>query len=135
MIPGKCRKANYKGVYNFIKTEEMEDNTNMLESLLEKANDYGKTSYELLKLKAVDKTSEVVSSFVPHSVVFVLIASFILFLNLGLALWLGDILGKLFYGFFAVAAFYIITGITVHFFMHNWLKRLVSNYFIKHMLK
>jgi hypothetical protein len=113
----------------------MEDNTNMLESLLEKANDYGNTTFELVKLKAVDKTSEVVSSFVPHSVVFVLIASFILFLNLGLALWLGDILGKIFYGFFAVAAFYIITGITVHFFMHNWLKRLVSNYFIKHMLK
>ena len=113
----------------------MEENSNMLESLLERANDYGKTSYELVKLKALDKTSEVVSSFVPHSVVFVLVASFILFLNLGVALWLGDILGKLFYGFFAVAAFYVIAGITVHFFMHNWLKRLVSNYFIKHMLK
>jgi hypothetical protein len=113
----------------------MEENSNMLESLLERANDYGKTSYELVKLKALDKTSEVVSSFVPHSVVFVLVASFILFLNLGVALWLGDILGKLFYGFFAVAAFYVIAGITVHFFMHNWLKRLVNNNFIKHMLK
>jgi fatty acid desaturase len=113
----------------------MEENSNMLETLLERANDYGKTSYELVKLKAIDKTSEVVSSFVPNSVVFVLIASFILFLNLGLALWLGDILGKVFYGFFAVAAFYIIIGIIVHFFMHNWLKRLVINYFIKHMLK
>lgn len=113
----------------------MEENSNMLETLLERANDYGKTSYELVKLKAIDKTSEVVSSFVPNSVVFVLIASFILFLNLGLALWLWGILGKVFYGFFAVAAFYIIIGIIVHFFMHNWLKRLVINYFIKHMLK
>jgi hypothetical protein len=113
----------------------MDENSNMLESLLERANDYGKTSYELVKLKALDKTSEVVSSFVPHSVVFVLIVTFILFLNLGLALWLGDILGKAFYGFFAVAGFYVISGITVHFFLHNRLKRLVSNYFIKHMLK
>jgi fatty acid desaturase len=112
----------------------MEDNTSMLESLLEKADDYGKTSYELVKLKALEKASDVVSSFIPHSVVFVLIASFILFINLGLALWLGDILGKPFYGFFLVAAFYIITGIIVHFFMHNWLKRLAGNYFVKHIL-
>jgi fatty acid desaturase len=113
----------------------MEDNSNMFESLLEKAEDYGRTSYDLVKLKALDKASDTVSSFVPHSLVIVLIASFILFLNLGLAFWLGDILGKLFYGFFLVAAFYVLTGITVHFLMHNWIKKLAGNFFIKHMLK
>ena len=74
----------------------MEENTKLLESLLEKASDYGKTSFELVKLKTIDKTADVVSSMVPHSVVFVLIALFMLFLNLGLALWLGDILGHSF---------------------------------------
>jgi hypothetical protein len=113
----------------------MEENSNMLESLLDKAEDYGRTSFELVKLKALDKASDTISSFVPHSLVFVLIASFILFLNLGLALWLGDILGKLFYGFFLVAAFYVLTGITVHLFMHKWIKRLTGDFFIKHMLK
>jgi len=113
----------------------MEDTAKMLESLLEKANDYGKTSYELVKFKALDKSSEVVSSLVPHSLVFILIASFMLFLNLGLALWLGELLGKIFYGFFVVAAFYVISGIVIHFFMHNWLKRLAGNYFIKSVLK
>lgn len=54
----------------------MEDNAKMIESLLEKEIDYGKTSYELGKLNALDKTSDVVSSFMPHSVVFFLIASF-----------------------------------------------------------
>ena len=122
-------------LYNFMKTEVMEDNTNLFDSLLERASEYGKTSYELVKLKAVDKTSDVVSSFIPHSVVFVLIASFMLFLNLGLALWLGEILGKIFYGFFVVAGFYVLSGIVIHFFMHKWLKRIVSDYFIKHMLK
>ena len=72
----------------------MEDNAKLIESLLERAAEYGKTSFELVKLKALDKTSDVVSSFIPHSVVFVLIASFMLFLNLGLAFWLGEILGK-----------------------------------------
>ena len=113
----------------------MEDNSNVLGSLLEKAEDYGRTSYELVKLKALDKAADTVSSFVPHSLVFVLVASFILFFNLGLALWLGDILGKLFYGFFLVAAFYVLSGITVHFLMHNWIKRVAGSFFIKHMLK
>lgn len=113
----------------------MEENTNLFESLLERASEYGKTSYELAKLKALDKTSDVVSSFIPHTIVFVLIATFILFLNLGLAFWLGEVLGKIFYGFLVVAAFYVLSGIAIHFLMHKWLKRLVGNYFIKHMLK
>jgi len=58
-----------------------------------------------------------------------------LFVNLGLALWLGEILGKTFYGFLVVAAFYGIIGMIIHFFMHKWLKKLVSDYIIKHMLK
>jgi hypothetical protein len=113
----------------------MEDNKKSVELLLEKATEYGKTSFELVKLKVLDKTSDVVSTFIPHSVVIVLIGSFTLFLNLGLAFWLGEILGKTFYGFFVVAGFYVITGIVVHFFMHKWLKKVVGNYFIKQVLK
>jgi len=113
----------------------MEDNTKFLESLLEKATEYGKTSFELVKLKAIDKTTDIVSSLIPHSVVFVLIASFLIFLNLGLALWLGEILGKIFYGFFVVAGFYVIIAIIIHFFMHKRIKRLVGNYFIRRVLK
>ena len=113
----------------------MEDNKKSVELLLEKATEYGKTNFELVKLKVLDKTSDVVSTFIPHSVVIVLIGSFTLFLNLGLAFWLGEILGKIFYGFFVVAGFYVITGIVVHFFMHKWLKKVVGNYFIKQVLK
>ena len=94
----------------------MEDNSKLLETLLDRATDYGKTSFELLKLKTLDKTTDAISSAIPHSVVFVLIASFMLFLNLGLALWLGEILGKMFYGFFVVAGFYAVTAIVITFF-------------------
>ena len=113
----------------------MEDNSNLIESLLERATEYSKTSYELVKLKALEKTSDVVSSFVPHYFVFVLIASFMLFLSLGLSLWLGEILGKIYYGFLVVAAFYGILGLMLHFFMQKWLKKVVGNYFIKKVLK
>ena len=116
-------------------TDAMEDHTKLIESLFERATEYGKTSLELAKLKAIDKTSDVVSSFIPNSVVFVLIASFLLFLNLGIAFWLGGILGKICFGFFVVAGFYVVAGLIMHFFMYKWIKRLVRNYIVKLLLK
>jgi hypothetical protein len=113
----------------------MEDNVNIFEALYERAVDYVKTSFELNKLKAIEKTTDVVSSFIPHTIVFVLISFFVLSLNLGLAFWLGDILDNVAYGFFIVAGFYCITGIIIHFFFHERLKRFFGNYVLKLLFK
>lgn len=113
----------------------MEENKRMIESLFASTTEYAKTSLELVKLKTLDKATDIVSSAVPNSIVIVLLAIFLLFLNLGMALWLGDILGKSFLGFFIVAAFYVVIGLIIHFFMHKKIKSLVGNYFIKCMLK
>jgi hypothetical protein len=113
----------------------MEDLTGTIESLLERATEYGKTSFELAKLKAVDKTSDVVSTIASHYVTIIFITSFMLFLNLGLALWLGEILGKIYYGFFAIAGFYGVVGILIHLLMHNPIKKMIRNNFIKQVFK
>jgi fatty acid desaturase len=113
----------------------MESNAKLIEALLEKVSDYGVTSFELVKLKALDKTSDAVSSFIPHLIVFIVLAVFVLFINLGLAFWLGDILGKTYFGFLVVAGFYCIIGLVLHFFMHQWLKKVIWNYIIKIVLK
>lgn len=113
----------------------MDEKEKLIESLLEKSIDYGKTSFELIKLKVLDKTSNVVSSFIPHSAVFFLVASFMLFLNLGLALWIGELLAKAYLGFFVVAGFYFIVGVIIHVFLHKWLKRTFRDYIIKQVLK
>jgi len=131
----RFERPTYGKLLNDIKTEAMEDNAKLIESLLEKTVEYGKTSLELAKLKALDKTADVVSSFIPHTVVFVFIASFLLLFNLGLAIWLGEILGKIYYGFFVVAGFYGIISIVLHFFFHKRFKKILSNYFIKQVLK
>jgi len=116
-------------------SETLEENVKFIESLLESAFNYGKSGFELVKLKAVDKTSDVVSSFIPHSVVFVVIILFMVFFNLGLAFWLGEIIGNTFYGFFVIAAFYAITGLILHFFMHKWLKKKIYSFLVKQLLK
>jgi hypothetical protein len=113
----------------------MEDNAKLIEKLLERVVEYGKTSSELLKLKALDKLSAAFSSLALHSVAFVLFASFMLFLNLGLAFWLGDITGKSYYGFFLVGGFYILSAVVISLFMRKWLVKITRDYIIKHLLK
>jgi hypothetical protein len=113
----------------------MEPESNIINELIEKTVEYGKSSLELAKLKALDKISDVVSSLMAQSVVIAILFSFMLFLNLGLALWIGKILGEIYYGFFVVAGFYCITAILIYFFMLKWIKKCVGNTVIKHVLK
>ena len=113
----------------------MENNVKLVESLVESVFDYSKSGYELAKLKTVDKTADVVSSLIPHSIVFVIIVLFTLFFNLGLAYYLGEIFGNMFYGFFVVAAFYGIAATFMHVFMHKPIKNKINKYLVKELLK
>ncbi len=113
----------------------MNDNTNIFESLLESAVDYSKTGYELVKLKTLDKTANVLSSLISHYATLILFATFLLFISVGLAYWLGEILGKIYFGFFVVALFYAVAGTVLHFIWHTKLKRIIGDYLIKKILK
>lgn len=113
----------------------MEDNTKSMESLVENAIDFSKTGVELIKLKAIKKSSDVASTMVPHTMVLVLVILASLFINLGLAIWLGEIMGYIWLGFFAVGVFYVIIAIVVHFFMHKCIKDRLNNYIIKQIMK
>lgn len=113
----------------------MQDQIKMIETLLEDATEYGKTSLEIVKLKAVDKSSEVLSSLVFQTILFVLLISFIVFVNLGLAIWIGKLLGQLYLGFFVMAAFHLVAGLIYYFFFQKKIKKQVSEYIIKQVLK
>jgi hypothetical protein len=113
----------------------MEENTKLVESLLEKTTKFVESSIVLAKLKAIDKTADIVSTIIPHTIVLILVGTFMLFLNIGIALWLGEILGSSFYGFFVVAGFYGITGAVVHFFFHKRIKRNIANNIVKQLIK
>ncbi len=113
----------------------MKDNIELIELLFTRVVEYSKTSFDLLKLKALEKASDVISSLAVHIIIIFLIASFMFFLNLGFAFWLGDILGNTCYGFFAVSAFYGFIGIILHLFLHKTLKERLRNYVIRQLLK
>jgi len=107
----------------------------MFESLFEKAETFGKTTYELSKLKALETTTVVASSLVARLSVVLMLSIFTLVFNIGVALYLGDLLGKSYYGFFIVAAFYLIAGIVLHYFLHKWIKKPLADLIISQALQ
>jgi len=113
----------------------METLANSIESLFEKAETYGKTTYELTKLKLLETTNIVVTSLIARLAVVLMVAMFSFVMSIAVALWLGDILGKAYYGFFIVAGFYFISGLVLHFFLHKWVKKPLSEFIIKQALK
>jgi phosphoglycerol transferase MdoB-like AlkP superfamily enzyme len=112
----------------------MEDPISHVEMLFEKAAYYTRTSAELFKLKALDKASETISAVFVRIVIALFIAFAFFVLNIGIALWIGEELGKLYYGFFVIAGFYTLVGILLYVFRNKWLKLSVKNSIITHAL-
>lgn len=113
----------------------MENNASTIEMLFERAEDYTRTTVELAKLNAVDKTADVMSSLLSRLTVSIVFVLFAFLANIGLSLWIGEILGKVYYGFFIVSSVYLIVAIVLYLFKDQWLKMPISNFIIVKMLK
>jgi len=113
----------------------MDNITTPIETLFERAEDYSKTSIELFKLTAIDKSADVVSSLAVQFAIFMVAVLFTLVINIGIAMWLGELLGKQYYGFFVVAVFYALVMTLLFIFRHEWIKTPVSNSIITQMTK
>jgi len=109
----------------------MEEVKRQIRELIERAVEYGKTTIELAKLKAVDQISDVAASLISKIVAGAALLLFVLFASIGMALWLGDILGKIYLGFFVVAAGYGVLGILIQLLLGKWIKKIICNYIIK----
>ncbi len=113
----------------------MESPTNTIETLVEQAEAYGRTSLELAKLKLLEKTTIVSSSLVSRLGVIIIVSLSAFVLNIGVSLYLGELLGKTYYGFFIVAAFYLLLAVLSHFFLYGWIKKPLTAFILKQVLK
>lgn len=113
----------------------MEEKYKYIDTLLNRAESYSKTSVELIKLKTVDKVADGTSSLVAWTTVVIALVLFFITLNFGLAYWIGDLLGeKIYLGFFIVAAFYGLAGLILFIFKNKWIKKPLNNSMINQML-
>ena len=108
---------------------------NNIEALLEHAGDYLDTRLDLVKLQVVQKTSDIISSLASRLILILIIVIFIMIANVGIALVLGDWMGKTYYGFFALAGFYLIVGLIFNAFKGKWIKGPVADSIIRKAFK
>jgi hypothetical protein len=111
----------------------MENEKTFIEPLFERIEAYGKTSFELAKLKAVDKGIDIASTFISRGVMAPVFLMAAIFVNIGMALWLGDLLSKIYYGFFCVAGFYFIIGFFLYF-LRKRIKQRVNDLLVLQIL-
>lgn len=112
----------------------MEEKESLVESLFEKVSDYGQTSYKLIRLKILDATAGVVSSLATNLAVIAAFVMFVFILSIGVAMWLGELLGKSYYGFFVVTLFYGLLGVLLMFYLKKPIKKYVSDIVVNQVL-
>jgi hypothetical protein len=108
----------------------METSPGIIESLFETTESYAKTSYELVKLQIREFISTIFSKLIVRLSIVGMIFFIIFLVNVGVALWLGELLGVNYYGFFIVAGFYLILVIVMHFFLTEWIKSKIINFLV-----
>ena len=113
----------------------MEEKKTPVEVLLERGQDYVKTSVQLFKFKATGKVAEIASKLASGFVILILLTFLFINLNIGIALFIGDLLGRIWLGFLILSGFYGCVGIIVYVFRDRWIKKPVNNSVIKQLLK
>ncbi len=111
------------------------EESSLADGLFKRMREFGIAYFELTKLKAADRLSDIVSSFLPGTVISIMGIIFLLFLNLGLALWLGELLGRAWSGFLIVAGIYLFFGLVIHLFLRRPIKRAAADFIIKQMFR
>jgi hypothetical protein len=113
----------------------MKDKVILIEMLIDKIEEYSKTTIELYKLKIIDKSTDVFASLASRIIIFIIIALFFIVLTIGVALYLGDVMGKPYYGFFAVAGFYAVTAIILFIIRKPYIEKTFNDYIINQIFK
>lgn len=113
----------------------MKDKVILVEMLYEKAEQYVKTTLELYRLQAIDKLTDVFANIVSRLAILVVVTFFFILITFGLAFYLGEVLGKIHYGFFALALFYAFFAIILSIVRKKWLEDKMNNYIINQIFK
>lgn len=112
----------------------MESTASHIESIYNKAKAYTETSIALYKLNAIDKTADVVSSIVLWMALGSIVVVFLLFINIGISLYIGELLGASYLGFLIVSSFYLLLGISLYIFNGALITKPVTNLVISKLM-
>jgi len=113
----------------------MSSTVDHIENLYKKTKQYTETSIELYKLSAIDTSADIISSLASRAILVLILSTSIIFLNVGLALLIGNILGDYFKGFLIISLFYLLVAIVLFTLNKKLIKKPITNLIISKMMK
>lgn len=113
----------------------MEDKATLIESLFKKTEEYVSTNIELFKLKSIDKSAELVSDLASKTILIIAGLITVMILNFGLAMYIGELVGKTYLGFLILGGAYAVITIMIYLFRNKLIKDPVNDALIIQMLK
>jgi hypothetical protein len=106
-----------------------------IKTLIDQSKEFLETQIELTKLKAIDKSADVLSTAIVMVTVIFFGSLFVIFVSIGVALVLGNWLGSNQYGFLIVGGVYGLLLLMVYVKKDKWIKTPIANGLINKMLK
>lgn len=114
--------------------EEQEEKS-FTRRLYEQVEQYAKTTVELYKLRAINTFADLIAAIGTGILLWLIASMFLLFVSIGMAFYLGEVLGKWHYGFFIVAGFYILIGIIIYIVRVKYVKQKINDFVIKQIFE
>ncbi len=113
----------------------MDEEKSFTERLYDKGVQYVETTIELYKLKGISAISGIFAGIAIGFVIWVIFLMFLLFLSIGAAFYFGDVLGKLYYGFFIVSGIYLLIGAIIFLVGIKNIKAKINNFIVGKLFK
>lgn len=113
----------------------MEQQATAFKDLFTDAGEYLETKAALVKMKAVDKSAAFISSFASKAVMYIFLLLALLFVNIGIALWLSKLMQHSFAGFFCMAGFYVLLTIIFWLGRKRFIKYPMQDAIIKKLMQ
>ncbi|MBK9109118.1 MAG: hypothetical protein IPM92_12320 [Saprospiraceae bacterium] len=114
---------------------EADNPISIMENLFNKAESYYHLSIEVSKLKALEKSTLMVTKIISKLILMLVILLILLFLSMGLAFYLGELFGKTYYGFLIVSGIYVLIFVFFYYSLYELLLQPVSKLFSEYFNK
>lgn len=105
----------------------MSERTQTIQQLIEQGQELVKTQLAIYKLRATAKTADISGSVVAMILVGLAGLFFLLFISLGLAFWLTQLLNSTALGFTAVAVIYLLIALILYSIRRTTLKTAIAD--------
>lgn len=106
-----------------------------VENLVTHTKEYINTKIDILKLTAVDKGSNAISSAAVYLGLAVISLFFLMMISIGAALAISDAMDIGYAGFLIVAGFYLLLGVLLYLMQDKWVRTPIVNAIVKSFFK